>query len=208
MSIESLISNNPIRLTQTKKQNFTRKSLQHVLLVLQKHGFNVEKKLKYLNAGASSTVFIVDNKYVLKFTNEDSDVDNWTELIGHDIPNVADCIGVLYVGDYIKNYTHIIIQPYYPNEYNYYDNIFNFEIDVSEKILANLALPFNILWKDVVRYHDLALDNPKFKASKNLFRQLYDGMNALYYKKGIIAHDVHSDNIRFDSDGVLKIIDF
>lgn len=204
---KSLISNEPKWLSRTKNKNFDRKSLQHVIQVLQKHGFNVDKNIKYLAKGGYSTVFVVDNKYVLKFTNEDLDIKEWTKLIGHDIPNVAKCLGVLFVGEYIHNYTHIIIQPYYPFEYIGSDYLLAFDSDVSGVIYANLNVPFGIIWTDVLRRHRIDLDNPKLKATRNLFRQMYDGMHSLH-RKGLDPEDIHSGNIRFDSEGVLKIIDF
>jgi hypothetical protein len=183
------------------------------------------EKIEYLGEGAHAEVYVVDRKYVLKFTRNEEDYRDWSRIVGKNFKHVAKCLGafdlkklkinnlglnVIGVAENVK--TYLIIQLFYPHDYSLYN------ISSIERVINYVADSANWDKREPFSYHmerliyNLGVNGMDFKdLDKDIIykvsKQLFLGVRELH-TLNIMSWDIHKFNIRFDKDKNLKIIDF
>jgi serine/threonine protein kinase len=181
-------------------------------------------KIEYLASGYYADVYNVDNKFVLKFSRNEDDDYNWKKLIGKNFKHVAKCLAVYNkrtmnpilkhkLFDLEDRNRSLIIQRYYPKDIN----------DIlSEGTVGVVRFIFREFVDNIVRWKHFEFEKAltygigdyknKFEPTQyqlyiKMMNQLYIGVKELM-AHGLSPTDLHSENVRFDKSGNLKIVDF
>lgn len=181
------------------------------------------EKIEYIGEGAHAEVYVVDRKYVLKFTRNYDDYKNWKKIVGKNFNHVAKCLGAFdlkkmnnlslkshYTGDFVD--TYLIIQLFYPHDYSLYKNIsMEFVVNhIADSSNWDKNEPFSYHMEKMIYKYKITGIDFKYLDKDNIYKiakQLHTGVKELH-TLNIMSWDIHKWNIRFDKDKNLKIIDF
>ena len=220
----SSVTKKPFSFEMKRDNSIKKRSLKNIMTMLKNAGYDVKVGIKYVGSGVSSNVFVIDNKYVLKFTNNGHVARQWQPLVNHKNPNVAKCIAVINTFDIMNNVKYIIVQKYYEKSFEHMNfPLIDYSfIDYTSDLINDMD-SFDDVWYKLVNagytnhgkfqseYFDEDVRNkendPEMKLIRKLVKELTNGQHYLL-SNGLKPYDIHGDNVRFDSKGTLKIIDF
>ena len=178
-----------------------------IITELVRLGYKVDEDLKYLASGAYAHAFLINDKYVIKFTREEYDYNNWEVLVGAKTKHLAK---TLYVGELThltapERSPYMIVQKYYKKKVPIIGNGKQIISSFNSLVYKyGFSKPFNMLFDKLCETHGSA-----DYSDKPLFKQLYSAYKELNeYGLFVDDLDIHFENIRYDDKGVLKIIDF
>lgn len=176
-------------------------------------------KIDYVASGYYADVYNVDDKYVLKFSQNDDDDYRWAKIIEKDFKHVAKCLAVYNkltmkpvlqhkVFDLSDRNRSLIIQRYYPKDVNYilFEDIHNDIRTFVQNIIRYNRSFDEALLKGIGDKKD-EYEPEDYRLYLKMMKQLYIGVHELL-SIGLVPEDLHGDNVRFDKSGNLKIVDF